>query len=176
MADRQWIENLEIEDAIIRFRNFSGVKGTYNREGDRNFCVILEGDILEQAIRDGWNVKYLKPVEEGDDPVPYIQVKVKYGQYPPQIVMITAGGSRGTLLSEKTVGALDTADIAHADVIIRPYSYTISDPVTKEERSGVSAYCKNLYVTISEDKFEMKYRDAMDYMQNNVGEEIDEDD
>ena len=39
-----------VEDARIIFRNFSGKEGQYNREGDRNFAVVLPPDIAQQML------------------------------------------------------------------------------------------------------------------------------
>ena len=60
---------LEIEDARIIFRNFAGLGSRYNREGDRNFAVIIPNeDIKDQLVADGWTVKIKPPREEGEDP------------------------------------------------------------------------------------------------------------
>ncbi len=42
-----------VEDARLIFRNFAGKEGQYNREGDRNFAVILPDDVAEQMEKDG---------------------------------------------------------------------------------------------------------------------------
>ena len=34
--------NIEIENAKLLFKNFSGEQSKFNRKGDRNFSVIIE--------------------------------------------------------------------------------------------------------------------------------------
>ena len=42
-----------VEGARLVFRNFSGKEGQYNREGDRNFAVILDQETAERMAADG---------------------------------------------------------------------------------------------------------------------------
>lgn len=149
---------LVMEDAQIIFRNFAGKEGMYNSEGDRNFCVILDPETADKMVADGWNVKTLKPRDEGDEPTPYIQVSVKYrgrdGNLvrPPTIAMIT---SRGRLnLTEDECEVLDWVNIAVADLIIRPYHWSV------RENSGIKAYLQSLFITIEEDYLQQKYADV----------------
>ena len=59
------LPNLNIEDAKLIFKNFAGQGDNYNREGDKNFCVVLEDeDLIEDLIKDGWNVKQLQSKDE----------------------------------------------------------------------------------------------------------------
>ena len=136
-------KNLTIENARIFWKNFSGRGGQYNSEGSRNFCVEINPEDAEAMRADGWNIKYSKPREEGDEPTPYIQVSVAYGLYPPKIYLVTEKNK--TLLDEDTVGELDRAEIENVDLIISPYYWTVNG------KSGIKAYCKTLYATIVED-------------------------
>ncbi len=138
-----------VEDATIIFRNFAGKEGQYNREGDRNFAVILPNDVAIQMLEDGWNVRYLEPREEGDEPTPHIQVAVNFKNYPPRVVMLTS--TTRTQLDEESVEVLDWADIRLADLIARGYEWTVGD------KSGIKAYLQSLFVTIEEDALEQKY-------------------
>ena len=69
---------LQIEDARIIYRNFAGLPSKFNREGDRNFAVIIPSqDICDKLTEDGWNVKIKPPREEDEEPFMYLPVKVK---------------------------------------------------------------------------------------------------
>lgn len=144
------VGNIVIEGARIMFRNFSGKESQFNRSGQRNFCLVIDEDLASRLVDDGWNVKHLKPREEGDSPLPYINVAVSYDNYPPKIYLIS--GNSKTLLDEESCSVLDHAEIENVDIVVRPYCWDVSG------KSGVKAYVKNMYVTIKEDEFEAKYR------------------
>jgi len=158
--------NIIIEDARIGFRNFSGKEGKFNPAGRRNFCVFLEYDRGRTLEEDGWNVRWLEPKDEGDVKQPYLQVAVSYDNIPPKIILISGTGK--TLLDVQSVNALDFAEIEQVDLIIRPYNWSMHQG-TKNEKSGVKAYIKSMYVTIAEDEFEKKYFDVPDSASGSIG-------
>ena len=140
-----------LEDARIIFRNFTGKEGRYNREGDRNFCVLLDEDTAEAMEKDGWNIKALRSREEGDPEQPYLQVSVGFKIRPPRIVLVTSKGR--TTLDEDVIDMLDWVDVKTADLTIRPYEWAVGG------KNGIKAYLKTLYVTIHEDPLDLKYAD-----------------
>ena len=141
---------VNIENARIIFRNFSGKEGKYNRAGERSFAVILDGDV-SGLVDEGWNIKYLKPREEDEQPIPYISVSVRYDFAPPKIYAVTDG--RPVLLDEEAVGELDYADISFCDMVVSPYRWEVNG------KSGVKAYLKTLYANIEKDPYAAKYSD-----------------
>lgn len=138
-----------IEDAQLIFKNFSGIEGQFNAAGDREFSVILDAKNARLMEKDGWNIKYLKPRDEGDEPTPYLPVKVSYKNRPPTVVMMTS--TARTRLDEQSIETLDWADIEKADLIVTPYHWAVG------AKTGVKAYLKSLYVTVREDDLERKY-------------------
>lgn len=138
-----------IEDAQLIFRNFKGEASQYNREGDRNFAVVLDPKQAESLLAEGWNVKLLKSRDEGEPDTPYLSVAVSFKNYPPRIVVITSGGR--TPLWESAIETLDYADMLLCDFTIRGYDWEVQD------KSGTKAYLKTMFVTLREDELERKY-------------------
>lgn len=140
-----------MEGVRIIFRNFAGKEGQYNREGDRNFAVLLDEKTAEAMGQDGWNVKVLKPREDDEEQAeqPYLPVTVNFRGRPPRIVQITSRGR--TNLDESMIETLDWVDILNVDLIVRPYEWTVNG------KSGIKAYLQSMYITIEEDPLEAKY-------------------
>lgn len=143
------IDNIVVENARLIFKNFAGEESKFNRAGNRNFCVILDGDSAEDLRQMGWNVKALRPREDEDEPTYYLQVTVAFGNFPPKVVMIS--GKTKTVLDEESIDTLDYAEIANVDLIIRPYHWEVNG------KEGIKAYLKTMYVTIEQDVFAGKY-------------------
>lgn len=131
------------------WRNFSGKEGPYNREGDRNFAVLLPDDVAQAMARDGWNVKTTKPQDGEDEGAPYLSVAVSYKGRPPEIYVISSKGR--VKLSEDEVNILDWANYDVADIIVSPYEWQVQD------KRGIKAYLQKMFVVIKEDALDLKY-------------------
>lgn len=141
---------LQIDDARIIYRNFSGAPSKFNREGDRNFAVVItEEDIADALIQDGWNIKIRPPREEGETPFMYLPVKVKFNDRGPQVYLQT--NDNLNRLDEESVDILDNVDIVSVDLDIRPYDWDVNG------RAGRTAYLQSMKVTQQVDRFAEKY-------------------
>lgn len=148
-------DNVTLEDKRIIYRNFKGAPGQFNKAGDRNFSVLLDPDEAQRLTDEGYNVKYLKPREEGDEPQAHLPIKINFEKgAPPRIVMITSRGRN--ILDEDTCEVLDYAYILNVDLIFGPYNWNVNG------NTGKSAYLQSIYVTIEEDELERKYADIDD--------------
>lgn len=145
---------LQIDDARITHKNFSGRGDKYNREGDRNFSLIIPTtEFCEALIKDenkfgaGWNVKIREPRDEGEDPFMYMKVKLKFTDYGPNIYLVS--GNKKVRLTEDTVGCIDDIYIDHVDLDIRPYDDEING------RPFRTAYVKSMQIIqdLTQDRF-----------------------
>jgi hypothetical protein len=166
-AAKRRMDDVTMEGVQIRIRNFTGKEGTYNVKGQRNFLVLLNDDVADAMLEDGWNVKYLKPRDEDERPQPFLKVKVNFDSEPkPRVVLVTTRNK--TTLSEEDAYILDWADIVSSDLIINPYQWTRDDG-----RSGITAYLRAGYFTINENELDLKYADVpenqVDSAQANAG-------
>lgn len=141
---------LEVEDARIIYRNFAGAGSKFNREGDRNFAVIIPNqEIADELMEAGWTVKIKPPRDEYEDPFMFLPVKVKFNNRGPAAYVMS--GNRPTRLTEDTIGMLDEIDIASVDMDIRPYDWEVNG------KTGRSAYLQSINVIQNVDRFGARY-------------------
>ena len=137
---------LQIDDARIIYRNFSGVGSKFNREGDRNFAVIIDSqDVADALVDEGWNVKIKPPREDGDEPFMFLPVKIKFSDRGPNVYLAT--GTRMNKLDEESISCLDDIDILGVDLDIRPYDWEVNG------KTGRTAYLQSIKVIQELDRF-----------------------
>lgn len=141
---------LQIDDARIIYRNFRGEGGKFNREGDRNFAVVIpKQELADELLNRGWNVK-IKPPKDGEDsPFMYLPVKVKFNDRGPQVYLRT--GDRVNRLDEETISVLDDINIRSVDLDIRPYDWDVNG------KSGRTAYLQSIEIIQEIDRFAARY-------------------
>lgn len=141
---------LQIDDARIIYRNFRGEGSKYNREGDRNFSILIDDQSVADALVDeGWNVKIKPPREDGDVPFMHLPVKVKFNDHGPTVYLKT--GSALNKLDEESVACLDDVDILSVDLDVRPYDWEVNG------KQGRTAYLQSIHVTQRVDRFAERY-------------------
>ena len=142
---------LQIEDARIIYRNFAGIGSKYNREGDRNFAVIIPNqEIADELIADGWAVKIKPPRDEDESPFMYLPVKVKFNNRGPAAYV--KSGNSVQRLNQDTIGMLDEIDIQSVDMDLRAYDWEVNG------KTGKSAYLQAINVIQNIDRFGAQYQ------------------
>lgn len=137
---------LQIDDTRIVYRNFTGVGSKFNREGDRNFAVVIPDQEVADALLDqGWNVKIRPPRDEDEDPFMYLPVKVRFNDRGPNVYL--KSGSNLVKLDEESISCLDDIDILGVDLDIRPYDWEVNG------KTGRTAYLQSMKVTQNLDRF-----------------------
>ena len=151
-------EPITIKNATIFKSNFSGKEiPPFNPEGRRNFCVFIDDlGIAEDMEKDGWNVRWLEPREEGGESKAFISVAVSFTNRPPKIILLSSKGE--SRLDEETVGMLDWAEKTRVDLTVNPRYWDDNG------RQRIKAYLRTLVVEIYEDDLEReideKYENA----------------
>lgn len=141
---------LQIDDARIIFKNFEGRGDKFNREGDRNFSLLIEDPNTAEALqREGWNVKIKDGRDEDDGPFMRLPVKVKFTDYGPNVYLISGG--RRVELDEESIGMLDQIEIESVDMDLRPYDWDVNG------RTGRTAYLQSMQVVQRIDRFAARY-------------------
>jgi len=146
------ITNIKVAGAKIKFKNFEGRVTEYNKNGNREFSLVLDEEDALNLQEIGWKVKpkelrdgsiqYLLPVEASFKKVPNIK----------QMKVVQVTSKNQTILNEETIGNLDYADILNIDLTIRPYCW---GPV--QGKYGVKAFLQEMWVTIYEVDWADKY-------------------
>lgn len=137
---------LQIDEARIVYRNFSGVGSKYNREGDRNFAVVIPSeDIANKLIDNGWNVKIKPARDEDDQPFMFLPVKIKFNERGPAVYV--ESGSNVRRLAESNVNIIDNIDISSVDMDIRPYEWDVNG------KQGKTAYLQSIKIIQQVDRF-----------------------
>lgn len=151
---------MQIDDARIIFKNFEGRGDKFNREGDRNFSLLIEDPNTAEAMkREGWNVKIKEGRDPDEGPFMRLPVKVKFTDYGPTVYLNSAGNV--VKLNEESIGCLDNIEIETVNMDIRPYDWEVNG------KTGRTAYLQSMEVIQRIDRFAARYgntrRDEDDY-------------
>lgn len=170
---------LEVNDARIVYSNFEGRGDKFNREGDRNFSLVIEerepfkeevdslmdiypqfklqkGMMLHEILKElGWNVKIKPARDEEEGCFITLAVKVKFNDRGPTAYL--KAGRNAVRLNEDTIGCLDQVDILGIDMDIRPYDWELPSGLT-----GRSAYLQAIEVIQRVDRIAERYANRFD--------------
>ena len=159
IKDARGRDIVQMDHVRFLWPNFSG-RGDckFSRDGERNFNIVIPDPEIAEALQNnlnkygvGWNVKIKPPREEGEAPLTYLNVKVKFNEYGPKVHLIS--GDKRVMLTEETIGCLDNMDVLNADLDLRAYD---GDGNYGPFRS---AYLQCMEVTQNIDRFSARYAD-----------------
>lgn len=139
---------LQIDDATITFKNFSGRGSQFNRDGDRNFALVIpDVDVAEELKAKGWNVKIKPGRDDPDEMFCTLPVKVKYNGYGPNLYLQAGEDAKPVQLTEDTVHQLDQYRFSKIDMDLRPYNWEVNG------KTGTTAYISSGMFVAEVDRF-----------------------
>lgn len=143
---------LQIDDARLVYRNFSGIGSKFNREGDKNFAVVIPDEETKDAlIAEGYNIKIKPPRDADDSPFMYLPVKIKFNDRGPNVYIQTQSRRGKRRLDEESIACLDNVDVLQVDLDIRPYDWEVNG------KSGRTAYLQSMHVIQQVDRFSERF-------------------
>jgi hypothetical protein len=160
------VNDINITDGIIAYRNFSGRPTDFKPEGGvRTVTFVIPDNIAEDLIKDGWNIRLQMPKNEDGDPRYLLECKITFRTRngtprDPKIFIVRDDGI--VHVTEETIDTLDRADIVHVDAVIGPSYWEWGG------RSGIAAYVNSMYLTIKENAIDEKYRKMIEEMNNSI--------
>lgn len=157
------VEGAEQKDILGgQFRNFRGEKRKFNDAGRRNFNLVIPDEYLQLVTEMGCNVKELAPRDDdGEQPIHFVKVNVAYGQYPPQLFLVSRRNKKELL--EDELGLLDGAYFGNVDMVIRTYH---------RDEASCSLYLNRGYFTIQQDPITAKYESYAAFDNDEDEEEV----
>ena len=175
--------NLNVEDAAIIYKNFSGKPTIVNPSGGkRTFSLALNKEFGARLSEMGWNVKVKEvrdQLEEGektrtvnwpeyestyatefDHALIYTEIVAnENSEYPPKIYRVSEfnGEKTMSLIPPEQWGRLDDFELTGIDLVVHPYTHgrSIANPNAKK------GYLKSMYAVTTpvDDGFGGKYAD-----------------
>lgn len=161
--------NLNVENAVMIFKNFGGNETRVNPAGGkRTFNIVLSDEYAEKLAGLGWNVKAKEVRDQHTDgettlTVSWDNYQMQYkdsfdyamfyteivvnekSEYPPKIYKVSEfdGEKSMTLVPPEQWGRLDTMELINVDLVIHPYVHgrSIANPDAKK------GYLKTMYAT-----------------------------
>ena len=142
-----------IDNATIKWPNFSGAKKMYNDEGDRNFVVVVDDPEIADALREaGCNIRIKTSDIPGEAPEMQFTVKVSYRFSAPVAYLKPGPGRPLKELTEDTIGTLDFVAMERVDLDIR-----LGREWTAGGKTGRTAYLDKIVVVQEVDRFLERY-------------------
>lgn len=159
---------LQVINARLIFRNFSGVKSPKNRDGKRTFCVVIDDEALADQMReDGFNVRQWRDLN-------ILTVRCNYRENGsgPKVAINTFANRDGKLVltsrtecDDSNISRLDNLQYDSVDLSINPYRYERDDGTT-----GYSAYLNEMYVNVIRSALEERYA-SMEYPSDDMDDD-----
>lgn len=115
---------IEISNAKILWKNFTGKLGFYNKEGGRDFCLLLSDDASVNFFKqNGYSVAVKSSGVEVGEFIRYLKVKMKFNNGKP--IIILKSNNKIIRVDENLVSVLDSIKIKSVDMSIKPYHWEL---------------------------------------------------